>query len=63
MLVPLMVVVPVSDELEAEMILDPGAKTSTHIPMLLKEDFVSVVVVEPTVTAFPADDGEYLQAS
>jgi hypothetical protein len=31
--------------------------------MLLKEDFVSVLVVEPTVTAFAADDGEYLQAS
>jgi hypothetical protein len=57
-LVPLNVVVPVSDDFEADMILDPGAYTSTHDPMLLKEDFASVLVVEPTVTAFVADDGE-----
>ena len=57
-LVPLIVVVAVSDDLEAEMMLEPGAYTSTHDPMLLKDDFASVFVVEPTVIAFVADDGE-----
>ena len=57
-LVPLIVVVPVSDDFEADIILEPGAKTSTHDPMLLMSDFASELVVEPTVTAFAADDGE-----
>ena len=58
MLVPLRVFESVLDELEAEMISDPGAYTSTQLPMLLKGDFASVLVVEPTVMASAADAGE-----
>ena len=58
MLVPLIVIVAVLDDMEADLISEPGAYTSTHVPMLLKEDFASVLVVEPTVTAFASDDGE-----
>ncbi len=57
-LVPLIVIIAVFDELEAEMISEPGAYTSTHDPILLKDDFASVLDVEPTVIAFVADDGE-----
>ena len=58
MLVPLIIVTPVLDETAAEMISEPGAQTSTQLPKLLKLDFASVLVVEPTVTAFAADAGE-----
>ncbi len=63
MLVPLIVLLAVGDDFHADVIPEPGAKTSTHIPLLLNEDLASVIVVEPTVMAEAAEAGEYLQAS
>jgi hypothetical protein len=58
MLVPLIVLVAVGDEFQADVILEPGAKTSTQEPKLLKYDFASVFVVDPTVMAEVAEAGE-----
>ena len=35
----------------AERMLEPGAKMSTQVPLLLNEERASVLVVEPTVMA------------
>jgi hypothetical protein len=39
------------EHFQADVISEPGAKTSTQLPKLLKEDRASVFVVEPTVRA------------
>ncbi len=61
--VPLMVFVAVSLVYQAEVMLDPGAKISTHDPKFENEDLASPFVVEPTVRALAARAGEELQAS
>ena len=63
MLVPLKVLVDVGDEFQADVISEPGAYTSTHVPQLLKLDFSSSIVEEPTVMAEVVDAGEYEHAS
>ena len=61
--VPLIVFVALSPVFHAEVMLDPGAKMSTHGPKLEKDETVSDEVVEPTVIADGVLDGEKLQAS
>jgi hypothetical protein len=67
MLVPLVVFVAVSEVLHADRTPEPGAKMSTqHVVVgqkLLKDDFASLLVVDPTVIALDDDAGEKLQAS
>lgn len=57
--VPLLVLEPVSDEEEAEMIELPGAMMSLHGPKLLYDARVLEGVVAPTVIACSAKAGEY----
>ena len=47
--VPLMVFVAVSLVFQAEVMLEPGAKMSRHVPKLENDERASVLVVEPTV--------------
>ena len=56
--VPLIVFVAPADVYHAEVMLDPGAKMSTHEPQFENEERASLLVVEPTVTAFAARAGE-----
>ena len=42
----------------AEVMLDPGAKMSRHVPMLEKDERASLLVVEPTVMALATRAGE-----
>ena len=58
MLVPLIVLVAVLEVFHADNILEPGAKTLTQVPWLLKVDFKSWLVVEPTVITAGSDAGE-----
>ena len=62
MLVPLIVFVAVSEVLHADRTPEPGAKMSTqHVVVgqkLLKDDFASLLVVDPTVIALDDDAGE-----
>src|ERR1051325_4204016 len=58
-----MVFVAVSDVSHAEVIEEPGAKMSTHVPKFEKEERASVEVVEPTVIAAATRAGEEPQAS
>jgi hypothetical protein len=63
MLVPLIVFVAVVEVLHADKIPDPGAQISRQEPQLLKLDFASLLVVDPTVITLDEDAGEILQAS
>ena len=47
---------------QAEVMLEPGAKMSTHVPKLENEERASVLVVDPTVTALGTRAGDELQA-
>jgi len=58
MLVPLIVFVAVVEVLQADKIPDPGAQISRQEPQLLKPDFASDLVVEPTVITLDEDAGE-----
>jgi len=58
-----MVLVAVSLVYHAEVMLDPGAKISRHVPKFEKDERASVFVVEPTVMAAAARAGEELHAS
>ena len=60
---PEIVFVDVAELLQAEVIALPGAKMSTQLPQLEKEERASLEVVEPTVSAFGAEAGEAEQAS
>jgi hypothetical protein len=60
--VPEMVLVAVSLVFQEEVMLLPGAKTSTQGPKFENDERASVVVVEPTVIAFATREGEPLQA-
>jgi subtilisin family serine protease len=61
--VPLMVLVAVSLVLQAEVMLEPGAKRSTQVPIFEKDERASVLVVEPTVRAAATRPGDSVQAS
>ena len=54
--------VAVSLVLQAEVMLEPGAKMSTHVPKLENEERASVLVVDPTVTALGTRAGDELHA-
>ena len=54
--------VAVSLVLHAEVMLEPGAKMSRHVPQFENEERASVLVVEPTVLAEGARAGEELHA-
>src|SRR5262249_8322968 len=56
--VPLIVLVAVSDVFHADVMLDPGAKTSTHVPKFENDARASVFVVAPTTSASATRDGE-----
>ena len=49
--------------IHADVMSDPGAKMSTQVPKFENEERASDAVVDPTVTALPADAGELLHAS
>ena len=57
-----MVFVAVLLVFQAEVMLDPGAKMSTHVPKFENEERASVIVVDPTVLAARTRAGEELQA-
>jgi hypothetical protein len=57
-----MVLVAVVLLIHAEVMLEPGAKMSRHVPKLEYEARASVLVVAPTVIAFTARAGEELHA-
>ena len=61
--VPEIVFVAVSLVFQDEVMLEPGAKMSTHVPKLEKDERASVIVVDPTVIALGSRAGEELQAS
>ncbi len=56
--VPLMVAEAFAPPIHADLMLEPGAKISTHAPMLEKSESRSKIVVDPTVMAFAARAGE-----
>ena len=56
--VPEIVLVAVSLVLQADVMLEPGAKISTQVPKFENDDRASELVVEPTVMAFGARAGE-----
>ena len=60
--VPEMVLVAVGDVYQAEVMPEPGAKTSRHEPQLEKYERLSDDVVDPTVMAVGSDAGEYEHA-
>ena len=60
--VPEIVLVAVSEVLQEDVILEPGAKRSTQVPKFEKDERASVLVVEPTVSALAARAGETLHA-
>src|SRR6185503_4778777 len=60
--VPLIVLVAVSLVFHVEVMLEPGAKTSTQVPKFENDERASVVVVDPTVSAVATRAGEELQA-
>src|SRR3954468_24757784 len=57
-----MVFVAVSEVAHADVIEEPGAKMSTHVPKFEKDERASVEVVEPTVMAAAVRAGETLEA-
>ena len=57
-----MVFVAVSLVFQAEVMLEPGAKMSRHVPKLENEERASLLVVEPTVFAVATRAGEKLHA-
>eukprot|EP00128_Syssomonas_multiformis_P010293 Colp12_sorted_trinity150504_noHs@10415 len=61
--VPLIVLVAELDPIQAEVMPEPGAATSTHGPQLEYEAPLSDDVVAATVIASGALEGEYLHAS
>jgi len=61
--VPLIVFVAVSLVAHAEVMLDPGAKMSRHVPQFEKLERESLLVVEPTVIAAATRAGDEKQAS
>jgi hypothetical protein len=56
--VPEIVLVAVSLVRHAEVILEPGAKMSTHVPKFENDERASELVVEPTVIALATRAGE-----
>ena len=60
--VPLMMLVAVSLVDHADVMLDPGAKMSTTLPKLEKDDRASVLVLEPTVIAALTRAGDEFDA-
>jgi hypothetical protein len=56
--VPEIVFVAVSLVFHDEVMLEPGAKMSTHVPKFENDERASVLVVEPTVMALAARAGE-----
>jgi hypothetical protein len=61
--VPEIVFVAVSLVFQDDVIFDPGAKMSTHVPKFENEERASVVVVEPTVIALATRAGDEPHAS
>ena len=61
--VPLIVAVAVVLVMYADVMDDPGALMSTHVPQFEKEDLASVLVVEATVMAVGVLAGERSHAS
>src|SRR5258705_329233 len=61
--VPEIVLVAVSLVFHEDVMLEPGAKISTHVPKFENDERASVVVVEPTVIALATRAGDELQAS
>jgi len=57
-----MVLVAVSLVDQVDLMEEPGAKMSTQVPKLEKEERASVLVVEPTVMALGTRAGEELHA-
>ena len=57
-----MVFVAESLVLQAEVMLEPGAKMSRHVPKLENEERASVLVVAPTVFAAATRAGDELHA-
>ena len=60
--VPEIVFVAVSLVFHDEVMLEPGAKISTHVPKFENDERASVVVVDPTVIALGSRAGEKLHA-
>ena len=60
--VPEIVLVAVSLVLHDEVMFEPGAKISKHVPKFENEERASVLVVDPTVIALATRAGEELQA-
>jgi hypothetical protein len=56
------VFVAVSLVFQDDVMLEPGAKMSTHVPKFENEERASVLVVEPTVFAAATRAGEELHA-
>ena len=61
--VPLIVAVAVLLVMYADVMDEPGALMSTHVPQFENEDLASVFVVEPTVMALGVLAGERPHAS
>jgi len=57
-----MVFVALSLVFHADVMLEPGAKMSTHVPKLENDERASVLVVAPTVLAEATRAGDELQA-
>src|SRR5688572_26827682 len=57
-----MVLVEVLLVIQADVMLEPGAKMSKQLPKFENEDRASVLVLEPTVMAAGTRAGELLQA-
>jgi hypothetical protein len=60
--VPLIVFVAVLLVCQADVMLEPGAKMSRHVPKLENDERASLLVVEPTVLAVGTRAGEKLHA-
>ena len=58
-----MTLVAVEDPIQAEVILTPGAKISTHDPYDEVDETLSLLAEEATVKVFGAPAGELWQAS
>ena len=56
--VPEIVLVAISLVFHDDVMLEPGAKTSTHVPKLENDERASVLVVDPTVIALGTRAGE-----
>ena len=60
---PLIVFVALSEPIHADVMLEPGANRSRHVPQFENEERASVEVVAPSVIAFGVRAGVKLQAS